>query len=70
MNAVKHVQITFDCEAPRQVAEFWKAALQAEATRLEALGARRLAFLPADDENEFCAVMQDIEGNEFCRERQ
>lgn len=42
----------------------------AEATRLEALGARRLGFLPADDENECCVVMQDIEGNEFCRERQ
>jgi hypothetical protein len=22
--------------------------------------------LPADDENESCLVMQDIEGNEFC----
>lgn len=70
MTAVKHVQITFDCQAPGQVAGFWKAALQAEATRLEALGARRLRFWPADDENESCVVMQDIEGNEFCRERQ
>jgi hypothetical protein len=31
-----------------------------------ALGARRLHLLPADDENEACLVMQDVEGNEFC----
>ena len=42
------------------------AALEAEATRLEALGARRLHLLPADEENESCLVMQDVEGNEFC----
>lgn len=42
------------------------AALDAEATRLEALGARRLYLLPADEENEACQVMQDVEGNEFC----
>ena len=42
------------------------AALDAEATRLEALGARRLYLLPADEENESCQVMQDVEGNEFC----
>jgi len=23
-------------------------------------------LLPADDENESCIVMQDVEGNEFC----
>jgi hypothetical protein len=23
-------------------------------------------LLPADDDNESCLVMQDIEGNEFC----
>jgi hypothetical protein len=42
------------------------AALAAEATRLEALGARRLWLLPADDEDAACLVMQDVEGNEFC----
>ncbi len=42
------------------------AALEAEATRLEALGARRLYLLTADEENESCLVMQDVEGNEFC----
>ncbi|MEX0429337.1 VOC family protein [Nocardioides sp. DS6] len=42
------------------------AVLEAEATRLEALGARRLRLLPADDHNEACLVMQDVEGNEFC----
>jgi hypothetical protein len=42
------------------------AALDAEATRLEALGARRLYLLSADEENESCLAMQDVEGNEFC----
>ncbi len=42
------------------------AALEAEAARLEAHGARRLHLLRADDENESCLVMQDVEGNEFC----
>lgn len=42
------------------------STLDAEATRLEALGARRLYLLPADEENESCLVMQDVEGNEFC----
>ncbi len=42
------------------------AALEAEAARLGALGARRLRLLPADEENEACLVMQDVEGNEFC----
>jgi hypothetical protein len=42
------------------------AALEAECARLVALGATRLRLLPADEENESCLVMQDIEGNEFC----
>ncbi|NYJ00418.1 hypothetical protein HNR19_001116 [Nocardioides thalensis] len=42
------------------------AALEAEATRLEALGATRLYLMEADEENESCQVMQDVEGNEFC----
>jgi hypothetical protein len=42
------------------------AALEAEAARLLPLGARRLHLLPADDINEACLVMQDVEGNEFC----
>ena len=42
------------------------AALEAEAARLEALGARRLQLLLADEENESCQNMQDVEGNEFC----
>ncbi len=42
------------------------AVLQTEGDRLEALGARRVRLLPADDENESCLVMQDVEGNEFC----
>ena len=41
-------------------------ALEAEADRLETLGARRLRLLSADEENEACLVMQDVEGNEFC----
>jgi Glyoxalase-like domain len=42
------------------------ATLEAEATRLAALGAVRERLLPADDINESCIVMRDIEGNEFC----
>ncbi|GAA2227073.1 VOC family protein [Streptomyces amakusaensis] len=42
------------------------ATLEAECTRLVALGATRVRLLPADDENESCIVMRDIEGNEFC----
>ena len=42
------------------------AALQAEAARLVALGAVCVRLLRADDYNESCLVMKDIEGNEFC----
>ncbi|QIJ60727.1 VOC family protein [Streptomyces sp. JB150] len=42
------------------------AALRAECARLEALGARCQRVLLADEHNESCIVMQDIEGNEFC----
>ena len=41
-------------------------ALEAECTRLVALGARRLRRLEADSINGVCIVMQDPEGNEFC----
>ncbi|HTW16494.1 MAG TPA: VOC family protein [Nocardioides sp.] len=42
------------------------AVLEAECTRLVALGGVRVRLLEADDENESCLVMQDVEGNEFC----
>ncbi|MGH3384786.1 MAG: VOC family protein [Nocardioidaceae bacterium] len=42
------------------------AVLEAECARLVALGAVRERLLTADDDNESCIVMQDIEGNEFC----
>jgi hypothetical protein len=42
------------------------AALENEGARLVTIGARRLHLLPADEENESCLVMQDVEGNEFC----
>ena len=42
------------------------ATLEAECARLVALGAVRVQLLVADEENESCMVMQDIEGNEFC----
>ncbi|MEU3396142.1 VOC family protein [Streptomyces filamentosus] len=42
------------------------AVLQAECDRLVALGAVCLKVLVADEENESCINMQDIEGNEFC----
>jgi Glyoxalase-like domain len=41
------------------------ATLEAECARLVALGAVRVRLLPADDDNESCIVMQDVEGNEF-----
>lgn len=42
------------------------SVLEAECVRLEALGAKRGPLLLADEENESCQTMQDIEGNEFC----
>ncbi|MFG2608459.1 VOC family protein [Streptomyces sp. NPDC048514] len=42
------------------------ATLQAECARLTELGAAHVRTLLADDENESCITMQDIEGNEFC----
>jgi hypothetical protein len=42
------------------------AVLEAECARLIALGATRVQLLLADEENESCLVMQDVEGNEFC----
>lgn len=42
------------------------AVLEAECSRLVALGASRMRLLVADEENESCLVMQDVEGNEFC----
>ncbi|MFB7513263.1 VOC family protein [Streptomyces sp. NPDC056144] len=40
--------------------------LEAECERLVALGATHLKTLYADEENESCINMQDVEGNEFC----
>ncbi|MEU1287863.1 VOC family protein [Kitasatospora sp. NPDC005856] len=42
------------------------AALEAECARLLPLGATRGQLLIADDKNESCLNMQDVEGNEFC----
>ncbi|WP_436738237.1 VOC family protein [Streptomyces sp. BBFR102] len=42
------------------------AALESECVRLEALGATRGTLLLADEENESCQNMRDVEGNEFC----
>ncbi|MEU5217258.1 VOC family protein [Streptomyces sp. NPDC020807] len=42
------------------------ATLEAECERLVALGATHLKTLYADEENESCINMQDVEGNEFC----
>jgi hypothetical protein len=41
------------------------ATLKAESARLVALGAVQVRVLEADEENESCILMQDIEGNEF-----
>lgn len=48
------------------VAEERLAALEAECARLVPLGAVHVRTLFADDENESCIPMRDIEGNEFC----
>ncbi|MEA5360697.1 VOC family protein [Amycolatopsis sp., V23-08] len=42
------------------------AALMAERDRLVALGAVCVQVLYADEHNESCIPMQDVEGNEFC----
>jgi len=42
------------------------AALLAEEARLLPLGATRVLLQEADDENESCLTLQDVEGNEFC----
>lgn len=42
------------------------AVLEAERDRLIALGATEFQVLLADEEEESCIVMQDVEGNEFC----
>ncbi|MFE9139152.1 VOC family protein [Streptomyces sp. NPDC007355] len=48
------------------VGEARVAALEAECARLVALGAVRVQLLLADENNESCLAMQDVEGNEFC----
>ena len=42
------------------------AALESACARLVPLGAVRGQLLLADEENESCLNMQDVEGNEFC----
>ncbi|MFE2874487.1 VOC family protein [Streptomyces roseus] len=42
------------------------ATLRAECARLVALGAVCVQVLTADEDNESCILMQDVEGNEFC----
>jgi glyoxalase superfamily protein len=42
------------------------ATLEAECARLIALGAEHFQTQHADDENESCITMHDVEGNEFC----
>jgi len=42
------------------------ATLKAECARLVALGAACVRVMVADEDNESCIVMQDVEGNEFC----
>jgi len=39
---------------------------QAECARLLSLGAAPVQLLLADEHNESCLVMRDVEGNEFC----
>lgn len=51
---------------PGLVGEERLAVLEAECARLEALGGTRVRLMLANDEDESCLVMQDVEGNEFC----
>ena len=43
-----------------------RTRIEAEATRLEGLGASRLRVLAADGLDHYAVVMADPEGNEFC----
>ncbi|MFD5097471.1 VOC family protein [Streptomyces albidochromogenes] len=52
--------------APGLTGDVRMAALEEEATRLEALGAKRLTRLEANGVDEGIIVMTDPEGNEFC----
>ncbi|MEU6985841.1 VOC family protein [Streptomyces sp. NPDC046324] len=52
--------------APGLTGQDRMAALEVEATRLEALGAKRLQRLEPNDMDEGLIVMADPEGNEFC----
>ncbi len=42
------------------------AVIEAEGARLLELGATKVLLQLADEDNESCLTMQDIEGNEFC----
>jgi hypothetical protein len=42
------------------------ATLEAECARLLALGASRVQLMLADEYNESCLWMRDVEGNDFC----
>ncbi|MDQ2789183.1 MAG: VOC family protein [Actinomycetota bacterium] len=48
------------------VAQERVAALEAAEARLLPLGGQRVRLMLADEGNESCLVMQDVEGNEFC----
>ena len=43
-----------------------RARIEAEAARLEAMGASRLRVLSQDGLDHYAVVMADPEGNEFC----
>lgn len=72
MATVRQVQVTFDCAEPDvrvgtgMVGAERLAALDAESARLVGLGATQVRRMTADQVNESCIVMQDVEGNEFC----
>lgn len=76
MLTVRTVQVTFDCAEPERVGRFWCAALGYvlpapppgfdDWDAFDQSLATRVRLLPADDGEESCIVMQDVEGNEFC----
>ena len=76
MPSVRELQVTFDCAEPERVARFWCEVLgyvvppppDGFATWDEFDRSERPSRVPllADEDNESCLVMQDVEGNEFC----
>ena len=60
------IGLVLDCSDPERLAEFETADIEAEAARLEALGARRVQDDHIHEHGSTWILMNDPEGNEFC----